>query len=86
MPCPMLYGSRLRAYASYAHRLWSGPVEWIILRIARKRKLAICLSYLEQWTNFHIIYYPLYMLIMQVYHNSGCMRDFGRMTDSDWKI
>jgi hypothetical protein len=32
------------------------------------------------------------MLIMQVYHNSGRMRDFGRMTDSDrmldsgWKI
>jgi hypothetical protein len=36
-------------------------------------------------TVFHIIYYPLYMLIMQVYHNSIRMRDFGRMPDSGQK-
>jgi hypothetical protein len=35
--------------------------------------------------NFYIIYYPLYMLIMQIYHDSGHMRDFGRMPDSDRK-
>jgi hypothetical protein len=29
------------------------------------------LSYFEQWMNFHIIYYPLYMLIMLVWHDSG---------------
>jgi hypothetical protein len=31
--------------------------------------------------NFHIIYYPLYMLMMQVYQESSHMRDFGRMPD-----
>jgi hypothetical protein len=78
----MLYGSRLRGYAPYARRLWSGLAEWIILRIARKRKLANCLSYSEHWINFHIKYYPLYMLVIQVYYDSGCMRDFGCMPDS----
>jgi uncharacterized protein (DUF2062 family) len=32
--------------------------------------------------NFHVIYYPLYMLIMQVDHDSGRMHDFGHMLDS----
>jgi hypothetical protein len=54
--------------------------------MARKRKLANCLSYLEHWIHFYIIYYPLYMLIMQIYHDSGRMRDFGRMPDSGQKI
>jgi uncharacterized membrane protein YjdF len=36
----MLYGSRLRGYVPYARRLQSGLAEWIILRMARKRKLA----------------------------------------------
>jgi hypothetical protein len=35
---------------------------------------------------FHVLYYPLYMLIMQVYHDSSRMCDFGRMPDSDQKI
>jgi hypothetical protein len=77
-----VYGSRLHGYALYARKLRSGPIEWIILGIARKRKLANYLSYPEHWINFHIIYYPLYMLILQVYHNSGRLRDFGRMPDS----
>jgi hypothetical protein len=29
-----------------------------------------------------IVYYLLYMLIIQVYHDSGHVRDFGRMPDS----
>jgi hypothetical protein len=42
--------------------------------------------------NFHIIYYPLYMLIIQVsvdsdrMCDSGCMRDSGRMLDPGRKI
>jgi hypothetical protein len=66
--------------------LRSGPTEWIILRMAHKRKLANCLSHSERWINFHIIYYLLYMLIMQVYHDSDRMRDFGRMPNSGQKI
>jgi hypothetical protein len=31
--------------------------------------------------DFYIIYYPLYMLMMQVYHDFGCMHDFSRMPD-----
>jgi hypothetical protein len=83
MPRPMLYGSRLRGYTVYARRLRSGPAEWIILRMARKRKLANSLSYLEHWINFHIIYYLLYMLILQVYHDSGRICDFGRKPNPD---
>jgi hypothetical protein len=41
---------------------------------------------LEHWINFHMIYYPLYMLIMQVYHDCGRMRFYGRMPDSGQKI
>jgi hypothetical protein len=48
--------------------------------MAHKKKLASHLYYLEHWINFHIIYYLLYMLIMQVYY------DFGRMSDSGQKI
>jgi hypothetical protein len=86
MPHPMLYGSRLCGYAPYAHGLWSNPARGLILRMAHKRKLANCLSYSEHWINFHIIYYPLYMLIMQVYHDSSHMRDFGHMFNSGRKI
>jgi hypothetical protein len=64
MPCLMLYGSLFRGYASYARRLRSVPSKWIIIWMAHKRKLDNCLSYSEYWINFHIIYYPLYMLIM----------------------
>jgi hypothetical protein len=32
------------------------------------------------------MYYPLYMIIMQVYHNSGRMRDFGRIPDFGRKM
>jgi hypothetical protein len=42
--------------------------------------------YSNQWIYFHIIYCPLYMLIMQVYHDSACMRDFGCMPDSSRKM
>jgi hypothetical protein len=83
---PMLYGSCLRCYAPYARGLWSCPAEWIILQMARKRKLASYLSYSEHGIHFHIIYYPLYMLIMQMYHASSHMRDFGRMHYSGGKI
>jgi hypothetical protein len=86
MPRPMLYGSCLGGYVPYAHGLWSGPAEWIILRMAHKRKLANCLSYSEHWINFYIFYYPLYMLITQVYHDSGHTRDFDCMLDSGRKI
>jgi hypothetical protein len=86
MPRPMLYGSRLCGYAPYARGVWSGPAEWIILQMAHTGKLANHLSYSEHLINFHIIYYPLYMLIIQIYHDSGRMRDFGRMPDSDRKI
>jgi hypothetical protein len=82
----MLYGSRFCGYAPYAHGLRSCPFECIILRMARKMKLTNCLSYSEHWINFHIIYYPLYILIMQVYHDSERMRDFGCMPDSGRKI
>jgi hypothetical protein len=78
MPHPMLYGSHLHGYAPYARGLKSGLIEWIILRMARKKKLANHLSYSEHWINFHIIYYPLYMLIMQVYYDSSRMRDSGQ--------
>jgi hypothetical protein len=54
--------------------------------MARKRKLANFLSYSEHWISFHIIYYPLYMLTMQVYHDFNRMRDFGHMPDSGRKI
>jgi hypothetical protein len=63
-----------------------GPAEWIILQMTRKRKLTNCLSYLEHWINFHIIYYPLYMLKMLVYHDSSHMRDIGHMPNSGRKI
>jgi hypothetical protein len=86
MPRLMLHGLCLRGYAPYARGLRSGLTEWIILRRTSKMKLANCLSYLEHWINFHIIYYQLYMLMMQVYHDSGRMRDFGRMPDTGWKI
>jgi hypothetical protein len=86
MPRLTLYGAHLRGYAPYARGLRSGLPEWIILRMAHKKKLANCLSYSEYWMHFYIIYYPLYMLIMQVYHDSGHMHDFGLMPDSGWKI
>jgi hypothetical protein len=70
MPHPILYGRGLRGYAPYARGLRSGPIEWIIWWITRKRKS----------TNVSFIYYSLYMLIMQVYHDSS------RMPDSGWKI
>jgi hypothetical protein len=86
MPHPMLNRSRLRGNAPYTRGLRSGPVEWIVLQMARKRKLANSLSYSEQWINFHVIYYPLYMLIIQVYHDSSRMRNFDCMPDSGQKI
>jgi hypothetical protein len=86
MPHPMLYGPCLCGYAPYTHELWSGPAGWIILRMARKRKLVNRLSYSEHWIHFYIIYYPLYKLIMHVYHDSSHMHDFGRMPDCSWKI
>jgi hypothetical protein len=85
MPHLMLYGSCLRGYASYAHGLWSGPTEWIIWQITRKRKSANCFIYYEQWMNFCIIYCPLYMRIMQVYHDSDRLHDFGHMPNSGRK-
>jgi hypothetical protein len=65
----------------YAHGLQSSPVEWIILQMAHKMKLANSFILFEQWINFHVLYYPLYMLIMQVFS------DFGRKTrfrSFDW--
>jgi hypothetical protein len=80
MPHPLLYGSRICGYAPYTHGLRYDPAEWVILRMTHKRKLTNHLSYSEQWINFHIICYPLYMLIVQVYHDSSCMRDSGRIS------
>jgi hypothetical protein len=40
MPRPMLYGSRPCGYVPYAREQQSGPAEWIILQMHRKRKLA----------------------------------------------
>jgi hypothetical protein len=86
MPHPMLYGSCLRGYTPYAQGLRSGSTEWIILqRMARKGKLANPFILFGAMI-FHVLYYPLYMLIMQVYHDSSRMCDFGRMPDSDQKI
>jgi hypothetical protein len=66
MPRLMLHGLRLHDYAPYTRGLWSVPTEWIIWRIARKRKSTNLLSYSKLWISFRIIYYLLYMLIMQV--------------------
>jgi hypothetical protein len=67
---------RLRTLCSWAI-VWSDSC---------KRKLANHFIYSKQWMIFYIIYYPLYMLIMQVYHDSDHMRDFDRMPDSGRKI
>jgi hypothetical protein len=48
----MLHGLCLHGYAPYAHGLWSGLTEWIIRRIAQKRKSTNFLSYLKQWISF----------------------------------
>jgi hypothetical protein len=50
--------------------------------MAHKRKLANYLYYSEHWIKFHIIYYLVYMLIMQVYHDNGHMHNSSRMPDS----
>jgi hypothetical protein len=60
----------------------NSPAEWIILRMACDRKLANRLSYSEHWINFHIIYYPLYVLIKKLYHDSSRMHDFSHVPDS----
>jgi hypothetical protein len=45
------------AFAPYARGLWSGLTEWIIVRMAHKRKLANRLSYSEHWINILPIIY-----------------------------
>jgi hypothetical protein len=52
--------------------LRSGLNEWIIQWMTHKRKSANLLSYSEQWISFHIIYYLLYMLIMQTHPDFSC--------------
>jgi hypothetical protein len=73
----MLYRSRLHGYAPNARGLLSGSAEWIILRMAHKKKLANRLSYSEHWINFYVVYYPSCLHIMQEYHDSSRMCDFG---------
>jgi hypothetical protein len=82
----MLYRSQLHGYAPYARELRSDLTEWIIRRITRKRKSVNRLFIQSNEYVFHIIYYTLYMLIMQVYHDSDRMRDFGHMSNSGQKM
>jgi hypothetical protein len=90
--------SCLHGCEPYAQGLRSSPTEWIIQRIADKGKLASPFILFKTMNKFfHIIYYPLYMLIMQVYPDFGRMvtpvkcptpigrHDSGRMPDSDRK-
>jgi hypothetical protein len=55
----MLHGLCLRGYAPYAHGLRSGPTEWIIRRIAHKRKSANLLWYSKQWIIFSYHLLPI---------------------------
>jgi hypothetical protein len=66
---------RLRTLRWWA-TVWSVSVD--NTTIGSKRKLANRLSYSEHWINFQIIYCLLYMLKMQVYHNSDHMPDSGQ--------
>jgi hypothetical protein len=59
MPHPMLYGSCLCGYVPYAHGLWSDPAEWIILRIAHKRKLANSFILFGATNNFSCLILPI---------------------------
>jgi hypothetical protein len=55
--------------------------------MAHKRKLAKPFILFETMNKFfHVIYNPLYVLIMQVSHESDHMRDSSHMPDSNWKI
>jgi hypothetical protein len=72
MPCPMLCGLFLHGCAPYAQGLRSSLTEWIIQLIALKRKLANPFILFETMNKFfHVIYYPLYMLIMQAHPYFG---------------
>jgi hypothetical protein len=52
--------------------LWSSLTEWIIRRIAHKRKLANHFILFKTIKKFvHVIYFPLYKLTVQVHHDSG---------------
>jgi hypothetical protein len=64
MSHPMLYWSCLYSYIPYAYGVRSGLTEWLIRQITHRRKSDSRFIYFEQWMNFYIIYYPLYMLIM----------------------
>jgi hypothetical protein len=59
MPRPMLHGLCLRGYAPYAHRLRSCSTEWIIRRIAHKRKSANLLAYSKKWISFSYHLLPI---------------------------
>jgi hypothetical protein len=59
MPRLMFYGSRLCSYVPYAHGLRSGPIEWIILRMAHKRKLANSFILLRAMNKFSCLMLPI---------------------------
>jgi hypothetical protein len=59
----------------YAHRLRSGPTEWIIRQIAHKRKSANILSYSKQWISFSYHLLP----IIHAY-NAGTSRLWSHIT------
>jgi hypothetical protein len=73
------YESHLRGYTPYAHGLLPGPTKWVIRQITYKRKSSNLLSIQSNKWFFHIIYYLLCMLIMQVSHDSGYK------PDTSWK-
>jgi hypothetical protein len=79
-PCPMLYGSRLLSYAPYSWRLQSGPTEWIIQRITRKRKSANLLIVFRVMNKFSY-------LILHIIHayNAGIsrLRSYARLQSED---
>jgi hypothetical protein len=74
---------RLRTPCSQA-TVWSGRVD----NTTNVSQEEICqlFIYSEHWIYFHFIYYPLCVLIMQVYHDYGRMRDFGRVPNSTQNI
>jgi hypothetical protein len=53
--------------------------------MAHKGKSANPFILFGTMNKFSCLILPIYMLIMQVYHDSGPMRNFSHMPDSGWK-
>jgi hypothetical protein len=98
MPHPMLHGLCLRGYAPYSHGLRSGSTEWIIRRIAHKRKSTNLFIIFKEMNKFFISFITNYTCLWCRYVTTlvVCMtlvicptpigrRDFGHMPNSGWK-